>query len=264
MLKKIINAIKYRFFKYLFILKDFIKNFKRIKKLDYKKEIFVTCDNLREFYTRANSCQKEPELIEWLEKNHKDKDDLFWDIGSNVGAYSMVAAKIGYNVMSFEPAFQNYFKLQENVTLNQLDKNISSFCISFGKKTSTGTFNIFDTSFGTSRGNFNLENYFQLNLPKIAEKKTLVFTIDHLINTFNLDEPTLIKIDVDGGEFDIIEGAEFLLTKSDILKSILVEFDEDKLSYTALESYLKKLNWKVVSKYNRHLGVNNLILKKID
>ena len=34
-----------------------------------KKRIIISCDNLRELETRANSCAKEPELIKWLENN---------------------------------------------------------------------------------------------------------------------------------------------------------------------------------------------------
>ena len=268
MINKIFEIIKYRYYKYLFKFKKKVKKFNRISTIDYKSKLLIACDNLRELKTRANSCKKEPELINWLEINNNKEKQILWDIGSNVGAYSLVAATMGYKVLSFEPAYQNYFKLHENISLNKLDEQIEAFCISFGDKLQTGNFNIFDTSFGTSKGNYNADNYYQLNLKKISQKKTLVFSIDSFIKIFNLPEPSLIKIDVDGGEFEILKGAATLLEHGKNLKSLLVEFDEDEYSINELEAFLKKLNWQIVSKYRGANyrgggGVINLIINKI-
>ena len=263
MINKIFEIIKHRYYKYLFKFKKKVKNFNRISTIDYKRKLLIACDNFRELETRANSCKKEPELINWLEINNNKEKQILWDIGSNVGAYSLVAATMGYKVLSFEPAYQNYFKLHENISLNKLDEQIEAFCISFGDKIQTGNFNIFDTSFGTSKGNYNADNYYQLNLKKISQKKTLVFSIDSFIKIFNLPEPSLIKIDVDGGEFEILKGAATLLEHGKNLKSLFVEFDEDEYSINELETFLKKLNWQIVSKHNRNAGVNNLIINKI-
>jgi FkbM family methyltransferase len=262
MINKIFEKIKYRYYKYLFNFKKKVKKFNRISTLDYKEKLLIACDNIRELETRANSCKKEPELINWLEINRNKEKQIIWDIGSNIGAYSLVAATIGYKVLSFEPAYQNYFKLHENISLNKLDEQIEAFCISFGDKPQTGNFNIFETSFGTSKGNYNADNYYQSNLKKIFQKKTLVFSIDSFIKIFNLPEPSLIKIDVDGGELEILKGAATLLEHSKSLKSLLVEFDEDEYSINELETFLKKLNWKITSKHNRGGGVNNLIINK--
>ena len=212
MINEIFEIIKYRYYKYLFKFKKKVIKFNRISTIDYKRKLFIACDNLRELETRANSCKKEPELINWLEINNNKEKQILWDIGSNVGAYSLVAATMGYKVLSFEPAYQNYFKLHENISLNKLDEQIEAFCISFGDKLQTGNFNIFETSFGSSKGNYNADNYYQVNradyfqnLKKICQKKTLVFSIDSFIKIFNLPEPSLIKIDVDGGEFEILK-----------------------------------------------------------
>jgi FkbM family methyltransferase len=185
-----------------------------------------------------------------------------WDIGANVGAYSLIGASLGFEVFAFEPAFQNYFKLHENITLNKMDKKINAFCISFGQTTILGDFNVFDLSYGTSRGNYNSKNYFELELDLITKKKTIVFEIDKFIELFNFKDPDLIKIDVDGGEFEILRGAFKLLKNSSRLKSILVEFDENHNSFSNLEKFLKKYGWIVFEKYPRQTGVYNLILKK--
>ena len=62
------------------------------------------------FYT------EEPETIKWLDG--MKKDDLFWDIGANVGLYSIYAAKSsGCRVLAVEPEAQNYALLLENILL---------------------------------------------------------------------------------------------------------------------------------------------------
>ncbi len=278
MLTKIKKIILYRFYKYLFIFKKYLHHFKRYKILDFREKILISCDNLRELETRSKSCQKEPELINWLENNSNINGKIFWDIGSNIGAYSMVAAKLGYKVLSFEPAFQNYFKLQENIKLNKLDELIDAYCISFGEQNLIGDFNYLDTSFASSRGNYNSENYFNIEymikrgtieqvraqLKKTSvTKRTLVFSIDNFLTSFNLEDPHYLKIDVDGGEFEILRGASNLLTNSKNLSSILVEYDEKKHSIKELEEFLKLHKWKIYSKHNRHLKVNNLILYRL-
>lgn len=262
MINKITKSLNYRLLKNFYLIKNFSKNFYRVRKLDYKKTIFLYCDNLRENLTRAQSCSKEPETIKWLEKYKNKKKIVMWDIGANVGSYSLIGASLGFEVFAFEPAFQNYFKLHENISLNKADKKIRAFCISFGQKTLLGDFNVFDLSYGTSRGNYNSQNYYELKLDLIAKKKTVVFEIDKFIELFKLKDPDLIKIDVDGGEFEILLGAIKLLKNSTSLKSILLEFDENHNSFLNLEKFLRKYGWVVFEKYPRQPGVWNLILKK--
>ena len=74
MINKIFEIIKHRYYKYLFKFKKKVKKFNRISTIDYKRKLHIACDNLRELETRANSCKKEPELINWLEiNNNKEK-----------------------------------------------------------------------------------------------------------------------------------------------------------------------------------------------
>jgi len=69
---------------------------------------------------------KEPDTIEWL-KSMKPGEVLF-DVGANVGIYSIFAAKRGVKVYAFEPESQNFAILQKNIWLNKLD-NCKAFPI---------------------------------------------------------------------------------------------------------------------------------------
>ena len=60
---------------------------------------------------------KEPETIEWI--NGFNKTDIFWDIGANVGVYSLYAALRGLSVLAFEPSPSNYYLLSRNIEINK-------------------------------------------------------------------------------------------------------------------------------------------------
>ena len=64
---------------------------------------------------------KEPDTIRWIE-NFDDKEQIFWDIGANIGIYSIYAASFSENikVISFEPSFANLKILSRNISTNGL------------------------------------------------------------------------------------------------------------------------------------------------
>jgi hypothetical protein len=92
-----------------------------VRKMDYKRlDIFLNIDSHIEYDTRLHSCEKEAETIDWIATFFKE-GDIFFDIGANVGAYSLVASKF-YNgkimIYAFEPGFANFVQLCKNILLN--------------------------------------------------------------------------------------------------------------------------------------------------
>ena len=83
-----------------------------------------------EYHNRAHaSYTGEPDMVEWL-KNMLVPGDVFWDIGANVGAYSILAAKLcpGAQVFSFEPFIPTFAHLWENVVLNDVATQVFPIC----------------------------------------------------------------------------------------------------------------------------------------
>lgn len=66
------------------------------------------------FYT------KEPETVNWIKKF--DKESVFFDIGANVGIYSLFAAKLNHKTVSFEPESHNFAALNININDNNFEK----------------------------------------------------------------------------------------------------------------------------------------------
>ena len=102
-LKKIFNR------SFLVHLKDLVeKDSYTIKLINDKKIIFFTPNAISKW--RINSLfQKEPETIEWIDSFDQSKKIIFWDIGANIGIYSVYAATKfnDIEVVSFEPSTSN-------------------------------------------------------------------------------------------------------------------------------------------------------------
>jgi len=164
---------------------------------------------------------KEPDTIKWIDTFLKD--DIFWDIGSNVGCYSLYAASNGIKTFSFEPEACNYMILNRNIYINHLDNMITSYCLALNDKTKIDYLYLYSMEPAYSLHNFGEPKNFKGNVFSSPYKQgTIGFSIDELIEKFNIEFPTHIKIDVDGIEHKIIKGAKKTLNDKR-LKSILVE-----------------------------------------
>ena len=64
---------------------------------------------------------KEPETINWI--NSFNHDSIFFDIGANIGIYTLYSAiSINNSVYAFEPHSASYKNLLDSINLNQLQK----------------------------------------------------------------------------------------------------------------------------------------------
>jgi FkbM family methyltransferase len=111
------------------------------------------------------------------------KNDIFFDIGGNIGYYSLLTSQNCKEVHSFEPLYENYSKFEQNISINNIDNIIINKNIVSDEEHSM-TF-----SYGTS----HIDDY--SNTPKI---KNVI--LDNYIQINRLDEIKLIKIDVEGHE----------------------------------------------------------------
>ena len=183
---------------------------------------------------------KEPITINWIRSF--DKSSIFYDIGANVGMYSIFCASINKNkVYSFEPESNNFQVLMENILLNNLSKNIKPFPIGISNETELTS--LYLSSHEKGGSHHMLKESLNHNLEKKKsnlEQGIFSTTINDLIKKWNLPIPNYLKIDVDGIEYKIIEKSDIVL-KNKSLKSILIEINsnrkEDLEIVKRLESY---------------------------
>ncbi|MEK9627560.1 MAG: FkbM family methyltransferase [Nitrospinota bacterium] len=214
------------------------------------------CPGRLPIYRAETFFTKEPETLEWIDDF--EENAVFWDIGANIGIYSLYAGlKKRIEVLAFEPAAPNFYLLNRNIEINQLENKITSFGIAFNDVTQLDHFFMSNTEIGSALHSFSKATDWkgQSFSPKFKQGM-IGFTIDEFIKRFDPKFPTYIKIDVDGIEKQIVEGA--VETLNDIrLKSILVELDESQpeISNTVI-SILENAGLKLCSKQHSALFDN--------
>lgn len=168
--------------------------------------------------------EKEPETIAWIDTFQPG--DTFWDIGANVGIYSVYAGVRGIQTMAFEPHFANYQQFCITIALNGLQDVVTPLCLAFAESKSVAAMNLASLDIGTSMSNFGAALDFRGKPFKPAFRQGMIgYDIDSFIADFGVEVPTHLKIDVDGIELPIIRGARKMLA-SEKLQSVSVELIE--------------------------------------
>ena len=227
-LKTIIHKIFYitklsnTFRKILDIIID--ENSQNLRRINTNNSyLFFYQTNLITKYRIDSFFQKEPETLEWID-SFKQKSE-FWDVGANIGLYSIYAAKTkNCNVTAFEPSVFNLDLLASNIYVNSLHKKINILPIILANKNSMGLFQNSSITHGTALSTL-IQNNDNFANPLISEceYKLPVFKLNLIPSIFKLRKPKYLKIDVDGLEHQILLGSNDILKN---LQSLLIEVDE--------------------------------------
>lgn len=182
---------------------------------------------------------KEPETLDWIER-YLRPGDVLYDIGANIGLYALYAARRlrgQCRVYAFEPEALNAAQLNRNVFLNKLSGIVMPCSVAITDRLSLESFYLNDRSLkefetgqraadlvsGTALHNFGSPVDFQGKAFSPCHVQGVVgVPVDHLWQAWGVPFPTHMKIDVDGLEPNILEGAAQTLNDSR-LKSILIE-----------------------------------------
>ena len=189
---------------------------------------------------------KEPETVKWLEYFSSQKSlncKTFYDVGANVGIYTLywLTLNIESNSISIEPFNENLNLLIRNIKMNNFTHRVKVVNQPLASRVELGFYNVSDNRPGGSSFKFDLFN----NPDLIDSKQTESLTIDSLFST-KLG-PSILKIDVDGTDFEILQGARLSLKSNEII-SVLIESSEEKQK--EIENYLKKFDYVADPKFN--------------
>jgi len=168
------------------------------------------------------------------------REDSFIDVGANLGSYTVLAgAVVGARGYAFEPVPSTYARLVDNIRLNKMADRVAALNLGVAHEAGTMKFTSdLDTVNHVIAADEISRNIIELN----------VTTLDTAIG--NADS-NLIKIDVEGFETSVLEGAVRIL-QSDSLHSVIMElngsgdrygFDESKILSTMLNYGFKTFSY---------------------
>lgn len=170
-------------------------------------------------------------MLDWIDRWIRDGETLF-DVGANIGLYSIYAALRHPNarIMAFEPEYANLHLLKDNILANRLEGRIEVYSLAFSSHSGLSYLHIQDATPGAA---LHTESRDQLDFtseqrPVIWREGICILTVDDFCQ-FAKVSPHHLKIDVDGTEPEILEGAARTL-RSEKLRSLLVEIPSKPVS----------------------------------
>lgn len=146
----------------------------------------------------------EAENFEFLSESCKPGAVII-DIGAHIGLFSVIASQVTGKtgkVYAFEPAPSTYALLQKTIVINHEEQVIESFQKAVGKENGKITFFISDDQADNSNSLVNYKEDRSLHGIDVA-----VTSIDNFVKEKNISKLNFIKIDVEGAEYDTLQGA---------------------------------------------------------
>jgi FkbM family methyltransferase len=231
---------------------DFIqeRSYKSIKILDKQIKFFVPNQLLE--WRVDTYFSKEPETLEWIDSFQEKENLIFWDIGANIGLYSIYnSLKHPKSItIAFEPSSSNLRVLTRNISINNLEKNIKIVPTPLtNKKNIFQEMNEGQFVEGGALNSFGEKFDFEGKEFKPTMKYNLLgTTMNYFIENSILDIPDYVKIDVDGIEHLILQGGDKFLNNEKI-KSLSIEINENfKEQYDKVLNLMEKFNFKIIPK----------------
>ena len=146
---------------------------------------------------------------DWLRENVKE-GDLVYNVGAHIGWYVVFLQKLGAKVTAFEPEPINFAELVKNSRLNG---KATLYPAAVSNRNGWADFHVVDTRAGNASGyldTYNVEKDIAVGCTKVP-----------MMTLSDLPSPDILLIDVDGGEVDVLEGANLENTRA-----VIVEVDE--------------------------------------
>ena len=177
-------------------------------------DILVECPSARALHDPQGFGQDEPETVAWIQG--LPGGCVLWDIGANIGLYSLLAARRGLHVLAFEPSAASYAALARNAEINGLDDRIAAYCLAFAEETGLVTLHMASSAAGHSMHSIETR-------AGGVRQAVPGFSVDGFFAQFAPLPPHAIKLDVDGIEPAILRGAQATLRAH--VREVLVEID---------------------------------------
>jgi FkbM family methyltransferase len=228
-----------------------------VRRLPYRgSNLYLNASTVYELI-RLEAAEREPWTVRWIDECVEPGDVMF-DIGANVGAYSLIAAVSSHRqaqIYAFEPAFANYAALCRNIVLNGCEECITPIPLALDTTTDWTVFKYRSLHAGQALHATN-ERCPGKPGERAQERPAyhqpmLALCLDDLVERFGLPIPQHIKLDVDGAELQVLRGASQTLQQPAV-RTILVELPEgDDGIAEAIGSFMEAHGFELQNRFER-------------
>ena len=189
---------------------------------------------------------KEPETISWLEyfsNKATRRVSTLVDVGANIGVYTLywLSLSDNSNAISCEPFEPNQKLLSANASLNGFSSRVKLISEPLYDAVGLGFVNIEDDRPGGSGFRYSIGQH----LDKKSEIVMKALTLDLILAPSMVNH--ILKIDVDGNDFEILRGGESSLSSGNI-ESVLIEADLDQ--QLKIAKYLEGFGYCADARFN--------------
>lgn len=194
----------------------------------------------------------------WLKRYlHGKRNPVVVDVGANIGKYSMAVMKANYtsNIYAFEPHPRTYQKLINNIG----DANFHAYNIAIGNERSKIKLYDYDKKDGSEHASLYEDVIKKLRKSEAASYDVDIETLHLFFQENKINEVDLLKVDVEGGELNVLKGAEDYI-KEGRIKAIHFEFnDANIVSKASFKDF-----WELLHKYDIYRILVGGTLMKLD
>lgn len=170
----------------------------------------------------------EPELLDTIDAI--PENTVFYDAGASIGLFSLYAAiKRRARIVAIEPEAQNFATMELNHFLNRASLSMPFEALNVALSDNLGVGRIYTRVYGAGEHVKILDASETRDTKEQFEaahvQSVLKMPLDHLIDSFGLPYPQFLKIDVDGAELAMLQGAPKTL-QSPQLSTVFIELYE--------------------------------------
>ncbi len=167
---------------------------------------------------------KEPETLEWIDGFPEGA--VLWDVGANVGLYSIYAAKQRKClVWAFEPSVFNLEFLARNAYLNGVTDRVCLVPLALSDGLGPSRLHMSSTDWGGALSTFGQDyGHDGKKLQQVFEFQVLGLSMEDAVRLLGIPQPDYIKMDVDGIEHLILKGGIPVMRG---VKGILIEVNDE-------------------------------------
>jgi FkbM family methyltransferase len=229
--------------------------------------LMFSCPNEMTRWRVETFATKEPETLEGIDTLRPG--EVLFDIGANVGLYSVYAAAKELTVVAFEPEAQNFSLLNRNVFLNRLADRVCCLNVAITDKDALDFLYLPTFEPGAALHNYGAAtNWKHEHFEHVHKQAVLAFSLDSFLEKYPEHFPSHIKIDVDGLEAKVVSGAQRTL-RDPRMATVAIELNEELEADILIRSTLLSYGYQQRSrrqgemmKHSQYRNVFNYVFSK--